>query len=281
MTSRVTHIAGYQFKAVPDVDALHSQILALCAQTHVRGSVFVSPEGINLGLAGSHEDTDFIQDQLDSTCGFGQLLLNTTYARSTPYRRLQVKLREELVPSKSLLEGPGPDPSDSARPAYLTSDGLKRWLDAGREMILLDLRNCFEYELGTFDHAIHLGLRHFRQLASTRERMAELPKDKPIITFCTGGIRCEKGALYVARQGFQQVYKLKGGILDYLGKFKDYGWHGDCFVFDERVTLDCRLEPTFSRLCRNCQRMLDTNEEQFCTACSQPGPGGMQPNGTG
>ncbi len=281
MTSQVTHIAGYQFKAVPDVDTLRGQMLTLCAQTHIRGSVLISPEGINLSLAGIHTDIDFIQEQLNSTCGFGQLVLNTTYTRSAPYRRLLVKTREELVPAKALLEAPGTDLSDFAGPAYITSERLKQWLDTEQEMVLLDLRNSFEYELGTFDDAIHLGLRHFRQLESARGRLEELPKDKPVVTFCTGGIRCEKGAPYVARQGFEQVYKLKGGILDYLGKFNDYGWHGDCFVFDERVALDSRLEPTYSRLCSSCQCMLNTDEAQFCAACSRPGADGMHPNGTG
>ena len=268
MTNSVTNIAGYQFKTVADVSTVHKQVQTLCAQTHLKGTVFVSPEGINLSLAGSAPDADHALDRLGTVCGFDRLLLSVTHSDTIPFKRLLVKTREQLVPD--------PEPTGTSghrgpvHSSYITSGELRRWLSAGREVTLLDLRNSFEYELGTFDHAKHLGLRHFRELKSAAPRLARLSKEEPVVTFCTGGIRCEKGAPYIASQGFREVYQLKGGVLDYLKKFKDEHWHGDCFVFDERVSLDCMLRPTFTRLCRICQAVLKTDETQQCSTCIRP-----------
>ena len=281
MANRITNIAGYQFKVIADVDAVHKQVQALCAQTHLKGTVFISPEGINLSLAGTGADIEYALERLDTVCGFKRLLMNTTYSDTIPFKRLQVKTREELVPSKPLNAAAAANHRSPAQPAYITSNKLKQWFDAGRELTLLDLRNSFEYELGTFDHAKHLELRHFRKLESACHRLAKLPKDKPVITFCTGGIRCEKGAPYIARQGFERVYKLKGGVLDYLKKFKGYNWHGDCFVFDERVSLDCTLKPTFARLCRSCQLVLKADEAEYCASCVHLDAGNQLSYGTG
>lgn len=268
MTNSITNVAGYQFKTVADVDSVHEQVQSLCAQTHLRGNVFISPEGINLSLAGSAADVDHALDRLATVCGFDRLLLSATHSDRIPFRRLLVKTRGELVP------GPGPTAShqDPVHASYITSDELRHWLDTGCEITLLDLRNSFEYELGTFNQARHLGLRHFRELKSAAPRLAGLAKEKPVVTFCTGGIRCEKGAPYIASQGFRQVYQLKGGVLDYLKKFRDEHWHGDCFVFDERVSLDRTLKPTFTRLCRTCQAVLKADETQWCASCVRPVP---------
>lgn len=268
MTNSITNIAGYQFKTVADVSTVHEQVQTLCAQTHLKGTVFVSPEGINLSLAGSATDVDYALERLGTVCGFDRLLLSATHSDTIPFKRLLVKARSQLVPdpgSTGVAGRQGPVHS-----SYITSDELRRWLRAGREVTLLDLRNSFEYELGTFDRARHLELRHFRELKSAAPRLARLPKEKPVVTFCTGGIRCEKGAPYIANQGFREVYQLKGGVLDYLKKFKDEHWRGDCFVFDERVSLDCMLRPTFTRLCRICQAVLKADETQLCAACIRP-----------
>lgn len=273
MTNSITNIAGYQFKAVADVSTVHMQVQALCAQTHLKGTVFVSPEGINLSLAGSATDVDYALSQLGTVCGFDRLLLSATHSDTIPFKRLLVKTRRRLVPDPEPA-GPARD-QGSVDPSYITSDELRRWLSAGREITLLDLRNSFEYELGTFDHATHLGLRHFRELKSTTPKLARLAKEKPVVTFCTGGIRCEKGAPYIASLGFREIYQLKGGVLDYLKKFKGEHWHGDCFVFDERVSLDCMLRPTFTKLCRICQTVLQADGTQLCTSCSQPEAAGQ------
>ena len=266
MTNPITNVAGYQFRTVADVETMHAQVQALCARTHLKGTVFISPEGINLSLAGSPTDIEYVLGQLDEVCGFDRLQVNTTCSDSIPFRRLLVKIREELVP----MTLPATDTirHAQAEARYITSDELRQWICTGRVMTLLDLRNRFEYELGTFMHAQNLGLRHFRELGSAAPKLAKLPRTAPVVTFCTGGIRCEKGASYIASLGFKHVYKLKGGILDYLKKFQEEDWRGDCFVFDERISLNHRLEPTYARLCRVCQVVLNEDEEQVCRSCS-------------
>ena len=215
----------------------------------------------NLSLAGADNDIEFFLDHLKMECGFDNLLINTTYSDTIPFKRLLVKTRDELVPTKSNLKYNGNLP-------YITSEELKHWLDNNIEVTLLDLRNGFEFKLGSFKNARHLDLKHFRELEVANAQLEKFQKNKPVVTFCTGGIRCEKGAPFIQQQGFENVYQLKGGILDYLIKFKDEHWQGNCFVFDDRISLNADLNPTYANLCRSCQTILQKNEEAFCLTCS-------------
>lgn len=277
MTNQITNIAGYQFIEIDDIESAHKQVQGVCNQIHLKGTIFISPEGINLSLAGNQADIEFALDQLSSVCGFKQLLFNTTYSEEIPFRRLLVKTRSELVSTRPKIsdlvptnEKHGQTLSDHkpGNSNYISSDKLKQWLDDDKEFTLLDLRNAFEYELGSFDQAKHLKLKHFRELEGSSQEFKDIPKDKPVVTFCTGGIRCEKGAPFIVQHGFGHVYQLKGGILDYLKKFSDRHWHGDCFVFDERISLNHELSPNYVQLCLSCQTSLKQNEERFCTACA-------------
>jgi len=263
MQHPIKNIAGYQFIAIKDITSMHLQVQNMCDQTHLKGTIFISPEGINLSLAGSETDIDFAIEQLNSECGFKKMLLNTTFSAVVPFRRLLVKTREELI-----LAGSALNQADRNDQNYITSEMLKQWLDEGKDFTLLDLRNSYEFELGSFNGAQQLQLKHFRDLENACGKLNAIPTSKPVVTFCTGGIRCEKGAAYIAQHGFAQVYQLKGGILDYLKEFKHHHWHGDCFVFDERVSLNHELNPTYAKLCRSCQNTLQNTEERFCSTCA-------------
>lgn len=266
MSAQVTNVAGYQFIEIADIESVHERLQTIADQTHLKGSIFISPEGVNISLAGDRKDIDFILHKMETTCGFHQLLLNFTYSPTIPFKRLLIKNRDTLV-AIGHSTGTGKQSSPTHLP-HITSATLKQWLDDGMDFTLLDLRNDFEYRLGSFNRARHLGLRNFRELKNSIDRLDDIPKDKPVVTFCTGGIRCEKGAPFIARRGFERMLQLKGGILDYLSTSGADHWHGDCFVFDERISLDSRLQPTFARLCRSCQTPLQDSEEQFCTACA-------------
>lgn len=263
MSNQITNIAGYQFIQIDDVESIHNQLQSVCAKTHLKGSIFISAEGINVSLAGSQTDIEFVLDNLRSRCGFTQLLINISYSNEIPFKCLVIKIRDELVPTGKSK----PITQTSSSSNYISSEELKQWLDSGQNFTLLDMRNTFEFELGSFDKAKHLDLKRFRQLQNIKEELEQIPKNKPIVTFCTGGIRCEKAAPFVKNQGFDVVYQLKGGILDYLSKFKGQHWHGDCFVFDERVSLDKDLNPSHTQLCRSCQTILQKDEDQFCSLC--------------
>ena len=278
MPTQITNIAGYQFFEIDNVNNVFQHAQSICSQTHIKGNIFISPEGINLGLASSQSDIDFFLDQLDKLCGLNNLLLNTTFSDYIPFKRLLIKIRSELVPTKPL---PADHPSSSkAKPflknlnptgpkaQYISNDELKEWLDQGKDITLLDMRNTFEVDLGSFENATHLNIRNFRDIIQLKAEINELPKDKPIVTFCTGGIRCEKGANILAQNGLDQVFQLEGGIIKYIEKYKNSHWRGECFVFDDRVCLDTNLRPSDTKICRHCQIVISNTENEYCEDCA-------------
>ena len=176
------------------------------------------------------------------------------------------KAKPELVPL-----GENPFENGNFSHQYLPARELQQWLDEGKEFTLLDMRNKFEFELGTFKGAQQLGMDGFRQLASKLEKIKQLPKDKPLVTFCTGGIRCEKAGPYMEKFGFNEVYQLDGGIIEYLRTTKGKHWQGNCFVFDDRISLNKELRAEHCELCLVCQSELTAAEKQVCNACIDKG----------
>jgi len=278
MSNKITNIAGYQFAKIDNVDTVYEHALSICSQTHIKGNIFISPEGINLGLASSKNDIDYFLQNLDSLCGLNNLLLNTTYSDYIPFKRLLIKIRSELVPTQPL---PTDHPSSNdnkpllneidpngVKAQHISIDALKEWLDRGEEITLLDMRNTFEVDLGSFENATHLNMRNFRDIIQLEEQLKAIPKDKPVVTFCTGGIRCEKGATIMAQNGFEDVFQLEGGIIKYIEKYKDAHWRGECFVFDDRVCLDSNLKPSDTKICNHCQIVISDTENEYCEDCS-------------
>jgi len=278
MSEQITNIAGYQFTTIDDVEKVFQNVKVICSETHIKGNIFISPEGINLGLASTQSDIEYFLQKLDSLCGLNNLLLNTTYSDYIPFKRLLIKIRSELVPTKPL---PSDHPSSStSKPLlknidsveqnakYIRNDELKEWLDAGNDITLLDMRNEFEVNLGSFENATHLAIRNFRDIIRLESEINELPKNKPLVTFCTGGIRCEKGANILANNGFDQVFQLEGGIIKYIEKYKDQHWRGECFVFDDRVCLDSNLQPSDTKICRHCQIIISDTDNEYCDDCA-------------
>jgi len=149
-----------------------------------------------------------------------------------------IKIKREII----ALRLPGLDPAGRRAPAVAPAE-LKRWLDEGREVVLLDTRNAFEVETGTFRNAVHLGLKSFGEFPRAADKLDESLKGKTVVAFCTGGIRCEKAAPVLIQKGFRSVFQLEGGILQYFEECGDAHFNGRCFVFDERVALDGNLEP--------------------------------------
>lgn len=281
-TVKITNIAGYQFSAIEDVNNVFENAQAICNQTHIKGNIFISPEGINLGLASNQGDIEYFLEKLDVLCGLNNLLLNTTYSDYVPFKRLLIKVRNELVPTKPLPSDHPSSLEDSSttkpflknieitekNALYISNDELKQWLDDGKDITLLDMRNEFEVELGSFENATHLKIRNFRDIIQLESELNEIPKDKPLVTFCTGGIRCEKGANILAQNGFDQVFQLEGGIIKYIEKYKNRHWRGECFVFDDRVCLDADLKPSDTKICRHCQIVIADTDNEYCDDCA-------------
>jgi UPF0176 protein len=265
----IVNIAGYKFVALPDVHAWRAPLRLECVKLGLKGTVLLAPEGINLFLAGTEPSILSILSYLRTAelfaGAFSDLHVKTSSSARQPFRRMLVRIKKEII----TMRHPTIDPSATRATAVLPVT-LKSWLDrghddTGREVVLLDTRNRFEVELGSFAGAHQLGIDHFSEFPAAFQaaHTTGLPDlhDKHVVTFCTGGIRCEKAALYMQAYDIARVTQLEGGILQY---FEDVGgahWHGECFVFDDRVALDPDLVETVTVQCYACRAVV-TAEEQ-------------------
>lgn len=239
----VVNIAAYKFAALDDLQGRKQFFLDLSAAHELRGTIMLSGEGINLVVAGQRAGIDALMDAVRMIPGLGEIEVKESFSDSQPFDRMLVKIKPEII----AFGVDGIDPLEHTSPR-ITARELKAWLDEGRTFTLLDTRNNFEVEAGTFEGAVPIGVDNFRDLPRA---VAELPEEvrqrmqgQPVVTFCTGGIRCEKAAPFLEQADFGEVYQLDGGILKYFEEVGGAHYHGDCFVFDQRVALDPSLEPS-------------------------------------
>ncbi|MGE0760335.1 MAG: sulfurtransferase [Pirellulaceae bacterium] len=251
----VVNIAAYRFGDLTDLRELRSELKSLCQRLELRGTILLSEEGINLFVAGTRSAVDALLSRLRQIPALADLEAKESYSRSQPFHRMLVKIKREII----AFGVPGIDPRRYTS-RRLPAGELKRWLDEGRPVVLLDVRNDFEVEAGTFHQAKAIGIEDFRHFPAAVERLRGKLPAAPIVTFCTGGIRCEKAAPYLERSGFADVYQLEGGILKYFEECGGQHFHGECFVFDQRVTLDPRLQEGGWRQCFACQALLSATD---------------------
>jgi len=232
------NLAGYKFVSLDALDDLKASLDRRCHELELKGTILLSFEGINVVLAGSEEAANGIQTFIHGDPRLADLRFKRSMSAYQPFDRMLVKIKKEII----TLRVPGIDPAKRRAPTVAPVE-LKRWLDEGREVVMLDTRNAFEVDAGTFDNAMDLRLSSFGQFAQAADKLDPALKDKTIVTFCTGGIRCEKAAPVLIRKGFRNVFQLDGGILQYFEECGDAHFRGRCFVFDQRVALDGNLEP--------------------------------------
>jgi UPF0176 protein len=240
-----TVAAFYQFAALPDFRASREPLRAICAGLELKGSVLLAHEGINGTLAGSHDAIAALVAELREGELFAgrldNLELKFSSASAMPFQRLKIRLKKEIV----TLGDSKTDPTKAVG-AYVDA---AEWNDliAAPDTLVIDTRNAFEVAMGSFAGAVDPGIRSFGEFKDFAARALDPRQHKKIAMFCTGGIRCEKASSYLLSRGFAEVYHLKGGILKYLERVpeSESRWHGDCFVFDERVALghDLRERP--------------------------------------
>ncbi|VFR32821.1 Rhodanese domain protein UPF0176, Betaproteobacterial subgroup [plant metagenome] len=241
--SRVVNIAAYKFVTLDALPALREHLLRRAEALSLKGTILLAPEGINVFLAGEAEAVDAMLAEMSALPAIGPLEVKYSDSASVPFGRLRVRIKREII----RMDHPAIRPGKGRAPS-VDSQTLARWLaqgadDEGRPIALLDTRNDFEVDAGTFDGAIDWRLQRFTQFpAAFDAHRAEL-EGKTVVSFCTGGIRCEKAALYMQDAGLQHTYQLEGGILKYFEETGGVGYTGGCFVFDERETLDAALAP--------------------------------------
>ncbi len=253
----IVNIAAYQFAELTDLHDLRSELRDLCQARELRGTILLSTEGINCFLAGVREQIDALLHRLRQIPGLESLKVKESFSTHQPFNRMLVKIKREII----AFGVPGIDPRKYTS-RRLTANQLKQWLDEGKPVTLLDTRNEFEVQVGTFRNAVAIGVEDFRNFPDAVAKLPAAMKDQPVVTFCTGGIRCEKAAPLLEREGFKQVYQLDGGILKYFQECGGAHYDGHCFVFDQRVALDPALRETNLRQCFACQAVLTEADQQ-------------------
>lgn len=238
----VVNIAAYRFVALNDLPALKAQLHEAAAAQHLKGTILLAPEGINLFMSGAAGAIAAFLQVLDADARFANLKLKRSLSLAQPFKKLLVKIKPEIITLRQPQVNPSLTPAPSVAPTR-----LKAWLDqghddAGRPLVLLDTRNAFEFEHGSFVGAVHPEIDKFSDYPAAVGALGDF-SGKTVVTFCTGGIRCEKAAPWMLQAGYQNVVQLDGGILQYFEDCGSAHYSGECFVFDERRTLDGDLQP--------------------------------------
>ncbi len=237
--------AGYRFVDLDGLPALRAELQARCEAAGLKGSVLLAHEGLNFNVAGEPQALQAWLDALQADPRFAALPLQRHRAPQVPFQRLRVRIRPEII----RMHPPAVRPA-AGRASAVNADTLARWLaqgrcDEGRELVLLDTRNAWEVAEGSFHGAQHWALDRFSAFPAALQAHRCALEGRTVVSFCTGGIRCEKAVLWMQAQGLPHVHQLEGGILRYLETQPGApGWHGRCVVFDERQALDEQLQPT-------------------------------------
>jgi UPF0176 protein len=248
--------AFYQFVDLPDYANFKPTLLALCQKRNVKGLILLAHEGINSTIAGAPDDVYAVLAHIRQDPRLANLQHKESYTLKAPFNRMKVRLKKEIV----TMGVPGISPVQMAG-TYVKPEDWNA-LIAQPDVILVDTRNDYEVELGTFAGAVNPHIKTFAELpqwVASQSALTDTQRPKPkVAMFCTGGIRCEKSTALMRARGFDEVYHLEGGILKYLETIahEQSQWQGECFVFDERVSVGHGLQPGPHTLCRACRQPL-------------------------
>ena len=264
------NIAGYKFEQIDSLDTLIPEFQKKCDELKLKGSVYLSPRGINFSMSGTDENIEKYIDFMESDSRFLNIPLKRTYSETQPFRRMKVRLKKEIIS----LGRDDINPRELTG-EYVTPQELLNMYENSDDVVILDTRNEYETRVGLFENAVDLQLDTFRDFPKAIEQLPEEYKDKQIVMYCTGGIRCEKASAVMLKAGFTDVKQLEGGVLDYFKETGGKYWNGDCFIFDERVALDKDLNETEYIYCYICREPLSAEEKaspdfkinEYCPYC--------------
>jgi len=240
----VLNLSAYKFVSLDDLPALRERLLVSAQADGLKGTVLLAKEGINLFVAGPEPGARAWLRELHADPRFADITPKESFSNTLPFRRLLVKIKREIIRMNMPTVRPEGGRAPAVEPATLA-----RWLDQGhddegRPVVTLDTRNAFEVDAGAFEGAIDWRLHKFSEFPQALQQHLHELQDKTVVSYCTGGIRCEKAALLMQQAGLDHVYQLEGGILKYFELTEGAPhWRGECFVFDERVALDPALAP--------------------------------------
>ena len=256
MTDQHLNIAGYKFVVLDDRDALRQPFKAQCDELGLKGTILLSHEGINIFVAGPEQSIATFRAYLSNDERFADIDFKESYSEHQPFNRMNVRLKNEII-SVGL---PNFDRVESMDGRILPKDLHEKLLN-GDEVVLLDTRNTYETRLGTFHNAIELDIDTFRAFPQAVSELEKSLRDKEIVMFCTGGVRCEKASVIMKDAGFTNIKQLEGGILGYFEHVGGDYWDGECFVFDKRVALLPDLTETGTTICFACREPLTPKEQ--------------------
>ena len=264
------NIAGYKFEQLDNLDTLIPEFQDKCDELELKGSVYLSPRGINFSISGTEANIENYIEFMENDSRFLYIPLKRTYSETQPFRRMKVRLKKEIIS----LGRDDIDPRELTG-EYVSPQELLSMYENNEDVVVLDTRNEYETRVGLFENAVDLQLDTFRDFPKAIEQLPEEYKEKQIVMYCTGGIRCEKASAVMLKAGFTDVKQLEGGVLDYFKETGGKYWNGDCFVFDERVALDTDLNETEYIYCYICREPLSAKEKaspdfkinEYCPYC--------------
>ena len=246
----------YKFKRINFLKKHKTYLENEISNTSIRGSIIISSEGINGSLAGNSKDIFKILKLLKKKFKFTEFdSSNITTSRFQPFHKAKVKVKKEVVPLGLKIKS-----ESKRRNRYLSGKSWNKFITK-KETLVIDVRKPFEYSVGSFKNAMNPNIQNFRDFPKF---LNKVEKNKPVAMFCTGGIRCEKASIFLKKKGFKNVFQLKGGILNYLNKTKkkDSLWKGECFVFDNRVSLKHKLKQGTFSICGGCRKPISTKDKR-------------------
>ncbi len=257
-TDKTVITALYKFTDFSDFENHRDSIYQALVDNHVKGTLLIAHEGINGTIAGSREGVDNVLQFLRDIPAIGELSYKESFSNEMPFYRTKVKLKKEIVTMGVNDIDPKKDAGQYVKPEDWNA------LISDPEVLLIDTRNDYEYQVGTFKNAINPNTDTFREFPDYIAKNLDKNKHKKVAMFCTGGIRCEKSTAFMKQQGFDEVYHLQGGVLQY---FEDVPtekslWNGECFVFDNRVTVNQELQPGSYDQCYACRMPITEEEKQ-------------------